>query len=83
MTPVEERRTLLLAEDLIDDHLPGTGLIEKLHHRLRAQCCRGGRRETGNNANASGSHELSVTDLICRWREPASRTAATPTGAAG
>lgn len=85
VTPVEERRTLLLAVNLIDDHLPGSSLIEKLHHRLRAQCCGGGRREAAVNTSAVGScwGEMSVTDLICAWRGPASHTAATPRGAAG
>lgn len=84
VTPVEERRTLLLTGDLSDDHLPGYSLIEKLHHGLRAQGCGGintGAINTGAFSWCSG--ERSSTHLICGRRELASRTAAALRGAAG
>lgn len=37
MAPVQHEGPLLLAVDLGDDDLSGCGLIEELHHCLRAQ----------------------------------------------
>lgn len=77
VAPVQHEGPLLLAVDLGDDDLPGCGLVEELHHRLRAQHWE---EEEGQGVGA-GQRPVSHEET----RQPGQPrvTSAPPTGSVG